>query len=89
MKSSTVGKDTSNLEVSNISRNGFWLLLNDSEYFLSFNDFPWFKHANVESILNVEMPHPEHLHWPSLDVDLELECIESPAKYPLVYKQRS
>ena len=84
MKSNVVGRSTSEAEILNISRHGFWLLVHDREYFLSFKDFPWFQHASISSILNVELPQPYHLYWPDLDVDLELESIESPERYPLV-----
>ena len=71
-------------EVTNISKYGFWLLLEESEYFLPFAQFPWFRAASVASILNVERLHAEHLYWPDLDVDLELASIRSPKDYPLV-----
>ena len=69
----------------NISKHGFWLFLNDREFFLPFDGFPWFKDATISSILNVELLHQHHLYWPDLDVDLEVESIESPEKYPLIY----
>jgi hypothetical protein len=84
MKSQTVGKSISNVEVLAISKHGFWLLVNGQEYFLPFEQFPWFKKASVEAILKVELPQPHHLYWPDLDVDLELESIQSPEKYPLI-----
>ena len=77
------GIATSIAEVSNISRHGFWLLVDDRELFLPFAEFPWFKGAPVEAILRVERPQPHHLFWPDVDVDLTLECIEYPDRYPL------
>jgi hypothetical protein len=32
----------------------------------------------------VEFSHGRHLYWPDLDVDLDLERIEHPEKFPLV-----
>ena len=72
------------VEVTNISKHGFWLLLDERELFLPFEHFPWFKGASVDAILKVERPRAEHLYWPDLDVDLEVESIEHPEKYPLV-----
>ena len=72
--------------VTNISRHGFWLLVGDRELFLPFEDFPWFRKATVDEILQVERPHPHHLYWPGLDVDLTVESIETPEKYPLKAK---
>jgi hypothetical protein len=83
MSLSVPGTGTSLLEVTNISKHGFWLFVDGSEYFLPFRQFPWFQPAPVAAILNVERLHAEHLYWPDLDVDLELESIRSPEKYPL------
>jgi hypothetical protein len=78
------GAGTSAAEVTNISKHGFWLMIGDREAFLPFESFPWFKDAPVGRILNVELPSPDHLYWPELDVDLEAECIFHPDEYPLV-----
>ncbi|MHB8660224.1 MAG: DUF2442 domain-containing protein [Solirubrobacteraceae bacterium] len=45
------GSTTSTAEVTNISRHGFWMLIDDSELFVPFDEFPWFKHASTEAIL--------------------------------------
>jgi hypothetical protein len=78
------GTATSAAEVTHISRHGFWLLLGDEELLLPFEHFPWFKAATVEQISNVERPSPNHLYWPSLDVDLAVESIRHPEAYPLI-----
>ncbi len=70
-------------EVTNISRHGFRLLADGRELLLSFEEFPWFKHAAVEAILEIESPRPHHLYWPVLDVDLTVDSIEHPERYPL------
>ncbi len=77
------GATTSQVEVTNISQHGFWLLLDDRELFLPFQEFPWFKQAPVESIVRVERPGSDHLYWPELDVDLSVDSIEHPERYPL------
>ena len=89
MKSKPAGADTSPVEVLNISKHGFWLFAREREYFLPFEHFPWFKQASVSAILNVELLHTHHLHWPDLDVDLELDSLDTPEKYPLVYTDKS
>ncbi|MFH1371226.1 MAG: DUF2442 domain-containing protein [Planctomycetota bacterium] len=86
MKSKVRGKSTSQVEVSNIDVHGFWLYVEDKEYFLPFEEYPWFKNAKVKEILNVHLLYGCHLYWPDLDVDLELSCIASPDKYPLKYR---
>jgi hypothetical protein len=74
------------VEVTNISRHGFWLLLDDRELFLTFDLFPWFRNASVGHLLNVSRPTDDHLYWPDLDVDLSVDSIEHPERYPLVAK---
>ena len=86
MKSFTLGKSISNAEVLDITRNGLWLLAKGREYFLPYNDYPWFKNATIATIYKVELIHGRHLHWSDLDVDLELESLDHPEKYPLQYK---
>ena len=85
MKSSTLGANTLPVEVGNIDRFGFWLLIADKEYFLPYTDFPWFRAARVEQILNVELLHGEHLRWPDLDVDLAVDSLAQPEAFPLIY----
>ena len=77
------GPATSEAEVTNISKHGFWLLVDGRELFLPVTEFPWFKRAPVEAILRLDRPTPGHLHWPDLDVDLSLDSIEHPERYPL------
>lgn len=86
MRSEALGTGTSDVEVTNISRHGFWLLVDEEELFLPFDEFPWFKDAPLQAILNVERLGPEHLHWHALDVDLTLDSIRHPENYPLVSK---
>jgi hypothetical protein len=35
-------------------------------------------------LLRVTRPQPEHLYWPELDVDLSVESIEHPERFPLI-----
>ncbi len=84
MKSEALGASTSEAEVTQISKHGIWLLLEEKEHFLSFDKFPWFKNAPVSAIQNVELLNECHLYWPDLDVDLAVESIEHPERFPLV-----
>lgn len=87
MKSSALGKSTSRAEVQDITRHGVWLLVRGREYFLGFKEFPWFKDAKVSGIYNVTLQHRSHLYWPDLDVDLHVDSLSSPEKFPLLAKQ--
>lgn len=86
MSSSTPGAGILPVEIGNIDRFGFWLLVENKEYFLSYDDFPWFREAKVSDILSVQLVHENHLYWPALDVDLCLESLERPAQFPLIFK---
>ena len=88
MKSAQLGKPTSPVEVTNVSKHGFWLLIEGSEKFLAFEKFPWFQDATISEVLNVELPSPHHLYWPDLDIDLAVKSIDHPERFPLVSKVR-
>jgi hypothetical protein len=84
MRSAARGRPTSGVEITNLSKHGFWLLTQDRELFVAFEHFPWFREAPVGHILDVELQGPGHLYWPKLDVDLSVESIEKPEAFPLV-----
>jgi len=86
MKLSKHGKNISKPEITNISEHGFWIFYKASEYFLPFEQFPWFKDATVQQISEVQLWHNKNLYWPSLDVDLSFTIIEHPEKYNLIAK---
>jgi len=57
-------------------------------YTLAFADFPWFEGASDEDLGAVERPSPSHLSWPALDVDLSVESMRHPERYPLISRVR-
>lgn len=84
MISAMHGNAISEVEVTNVSKHGFWLLLGDEELFVPFNEFPWFANAPIGKLIHVELPQPHHLYWPELDVDLDVESIRNPTAFPLM-----
>ena len=84
MTSAAHGISTSPVEVTNISQHGFWVLVKDEELFLPFSEFPWFRDVSIGKILHVELPSPNHLYWPELDIDLAVDSIRHPEQFPLV-----
>jgi len=72
--------------VERITKFGIWILVNGKEYFLDYKSFPYFKGKPKKYISNVRLVHGFHLHWPDLDVDLEMNILENKEKYPLIYK---
>jgi len=73
-------------EVTNVSGHCLWVLVNDEELALPFSEFPWFRSATIDQVLNVVRPSGSHLYWPDLDVDLSLDSIRHPDHYPLKAK---
>ena len=84
MTSVAPGTSTSEVEVTNVSKHGFWLLIRDEEVFVPFAEFPWFRNAPNGHLVNVQLPSPHHLYWPDLDVDLAVESLFHPEQFPLV-----
>jgi hypothetical protein len=59
-------------------------MIGQAEHFVPFEQFPWFREAPVGKLLNVELSSAHHLYWPDLDIDLAVESIRHPEKFPLV-----
>jgi hypothetical protein len=70
-------------EVTNVSGHCVWMLIDDEELALPYSEFPWFKAATIQQILNVLRPTADHLYWPELDIDLSVESIRHPEGFPL------
>ena len=71
-------------QVTNISPHGFRICLREREVYASFRDFPWFEGLSIKEISTVELVSPRHLYWPELDVDLAVDSLDHPDRYPLV-----
>lgn len=84
MTSVLPGASTLDVEVTNVSTHGFWLMLGSEELFVPFAQFPWFKDAPIAKLTNVERPQQHHLYWPDLDIDLAVESIRHPEQFPLL-----
>ena len=76
-------------EVVQVTRRGLWLAVGDDEYFLDFDNFPWFRKAPIEAICEVEEVSRGHFHWSKLDSDLEVDTILQPVKFNLVDRAES
>lgn len=85
-KSKKPGKPISpSAEIQSISHQGIWIFFDGQEFFMPFSQFPWFLRATIEQIYNLQVFHKGHLHWPELDIDIDIESIKTPSAYPLVY----
>ncbi|MCK5689038.1 DUF2442 domain-containing protein [Myxococcota bacterium] len=86
MSSVALGNQFLDPEITHISTHGIWLLSHEEEYFLSYEDFPWFRDIVVSKIINVQEISPGHYYWPDLDVDIGLDTIQHPERFPLKAK---
>lgn len=85
MSSQPHGESTSGIEVTDISPHGVWVLAHGEEIFLPFDKFPWFRSSSVAAVLKVEEQSPGHFYWPDLDIDLSIESMREPERFPLTY----
>lgn len=80
------GKSTvAHVEINIISKKGFWLSVNEQEFFLPFSEYPWFRKATIEQIYDLQLLHGEHLYWEKLDVDLDVNSLKNPEAYPIKF----
>ncbi len=70
-----------------INNQGIMISVAGNDYFLSYNRVPWLKDATVRNILNIKMLGKNAVEWPELDVDLEVESLKHPERYPLVMRR--
>ena len=82
MKSNDDGKNTLEPEVTQVDRQGIWLLINDREYFLPYEKFPRFRDATIRQIHNVHLIDNGELRWPDLGINLTVESIGQPELVP-------
>ncbi len=86
MKSSNTGINTLPNSVTAISQFGFWIMCEEKEYFIAFASYPAFKNASVSSIFNIKTLSPRQLSWPDIDVDIEMDALDKPEGFPLIFK---
>ena len=80
---------STSVSVLMINAQGIMLSVLGHDYFLSYNRIPWMQDAPIRRLLNVQRSDPEAIEWPDLDVDLEIESLQHPERYPLVIKRNA
>jgi hypothetical protein len=73
------------VQVTTIEQDGFWLLTPEGEYFVAFEDYPDFLNATVAQIHNFHSA-VDGCHWPDLDIDIELDALKHPERFPHKFK---
>ena len=80
------GTITSDVEIVQCTPAAIWIAVRDREYCLKRKDFPWFFSVSIDKVFNVEELFPGHLYWPEIDVDLDIQSIENPQAFPLIFQ---
>ena len=70
-----------------INGQGIMISVGGQDFFLSYNRIPWMRDASINDVLNVQMCGNEAIEWPSLNVDLEIDSLRHPERYPLLIKR--
>jgi len=76
----------SSVKVNAVMSNGIVVEVMGSSFFLPCNSNPWFEKAAIADVFNVEMVGKTGIRWDRLDVDLAIDSLQNPEKYPLIAK---
>lgn len=82
---SNIGNISANVLM--INSQGIMISVCGNDYFLSYNRIPWMLSAAIGDVLNVRMSGRNAIEWPALNVDLEIESLQHPERYPLIMKR--
>ena len=77
----------SSVSVLMINDKGIMLSVKGNDYFISYNRMPWIKNASIMDALNVQMSGRNAIEWPTLNIDLEIDSLKHPKRYPLIMKR--
>ena len=66
-----------------INDRGIMISVLGQDYFLSYNRVPWMRDATINEVLDIRMSGKNA----KLDVDLEIESLRHPERYPLLIKR--
>ena len=75
-------------KVLTITENGILLSIPEGDFFLNYKDYPWFRNAPINQVFDVEMEGDYAVRWNALDVDLEIESILHPERYPMIMNNK-
>ena len=79
--------NSTSVSVLMINAQGIMISVGGQDFFLSYNRIPWMREASIKDVLDVQMCGNEAIEWPSLDIDLEIDSLRHPERYPLLIKR--
>lgn len=68
-----------------INAHGILLFVGGKEYYLSHDRYPWFRNAKVSDVLDVTYRTRIRCVGTQFDVDLEIDSIIHPERYPITF----
>ena len=74
-------------DVLMINDRGIMISVLGQDYFLSYNRVPWMRDATINEVLDIRMSGKNAIEWPKLEVDLEVESLRHPERYPLLIRR--
>ena len=78
---------STSVDVLMINEKGVMISVMGQDYFLSYNRVPWMRDATINEVLDVRMNGKNAIEWPKLEVDLEVESLRHPERYPLLIRR--
>ena len=85
-QNSKINGTNTSVRVHAIIPNGIMIEVYGNVYFLPYNTNPWFENAKISDVFNIEPVGRTGVRWDALDVDLAIESLMHPEKYPLIAK---
>ena len=79
--------NSTSVSVLMINGQGIMISVGGQDFFLSYNRVPWMREASINDVLNIRMCGNDAVEWPALDVDLEIDSLRHPERYPLLIKR--
>ena len=79
--------NNTSVSVLMINAQGIMISVGGQDFFLSYNRLPWLREASIKDVLNVQMCGADAVEWPNLDIDLEIDSLRHPERYPLLIKR--
>jgi hypothetical protein len=80
------GKNTLAYEITSITSHGFWLFVNDREYFISYTQYPEFLEMTLKQIFNVKSLDLKQFHWEDKDIDIDIDSLSKQETFPLKFE---
>ena len=85
-QNSKINGTNTSVKVVAVVSNGVIIEAYGNVYFLPYHSNPWFERATIADIFNIEPVGRVGIRWGALDVDLAIDSLTHPEKYPLLAK---